>query len=242
MTVSYTNTIQEFSSQVATSADTWTTLASSPYATWDNWTQWNTSPRTVVGTETLDMGSTLLRTPLLTVSGSVVPTIEIKISTTGAFSGEETTITPTINGTHTYPSGRYYKFTATWAPDSQGTIPTVGSWLAICVREYVDEEFWDLNTATLGGTQDAREVSTTVAIVTDMRAMSETSEAYFTSGYVASSYIIDGEATYVSWVSKGTTPKIRVSDNQSTIDGIIDLTVRGLPAITQSAQGSITIK
>ena len=242
MTVSYTNTIEEFTSQVATSLDTWTTLASSPYATWANWTRWNTSPRTVVGTETLDLGTTLLRTPLLTVSGSVVPTVVIKVSTTGAFAGEETTITPTVNGTHTYPSGRYYKFTATWAPDAQGTIPIIGSWLAICTREFVDEDLFDVDTSTLSGTQDAREVSTTVAIVTDMRAMSQTTDAYFTSGYVASSYIIDGEATYVSWISKGTTPKIRVSDNASTIDSVIDLTVRGLPAITQTAEGSITIK
>jgi hypothetical protein len=168
--------------------------------------------------------------------------VVIKVSTTGTFTGEETTINPTVNGTHTYPAGRYYRFTATWAPDAEGTIPTIGSWLAICVREFVDEDLFDVNTATLGGTQDAREVSTTVAIVTDMRAMSQTTEAYFTSGYVDSSYIIDGQATYVSWISKGTAPKIRVSDNASTIDSVIDLTVRGLPAITQTAEGSITIK
>lgn len=242
MTVSYTNTIREFSSEVATSGDTWTTLASSPYATWANWNIWNTDPNSIVGTETLDLGSTLLRTPLLSVSGSVVPTVVIKVSTTGTFTGEETTVNATVNGTHTYPSGRYYKFTATWAPDAQGTIPIVGSWTASAVREFIDEEFFDLDTATLSGSIDAREIVTTVAIVTDMRGMSQTTEEYFTASYVSSGYIIDGEATYISYVSKGTTPKIRVSDNNDTIDSVIDLTVRGLPAITQTAEGSITVK
>lgn len=242
MTVAFTNSIQEFSSQVAISGDTWTTLGSSPYATWDNWTQWNTNPQTITATDTIDAGTVLLRTPLLTISSSVVPAVTIKISNTGTFTGEETTVTPTVNGTHTYPAGRFYKFDASFAVDSVGTIPTVGSFLAVTVRDFVDEEFFDVDTGTLNGSIDAREIVTTVAIVTDMRGMSQTTEEYFTSSYVSPAYIIDGEATYISFVSKGTAPKIRVSDNNETIDSVIDLTVRGLPAITKTAQGSIIIK
>ena len=239
MTLSVTNAQQERSVYTATSLDTWTTLASSPYATWANWTQWNTNPRTISATETIDEGSVLLRTPTLVYGSNVFGTVTIKISDTGLFAGEETTITPSLFVNQTYPAGRHYRVTVTLAPDSQGTIPYLAGWNWVMVRNFITEDLFDVNTASLSGTQDSRLLSTTVPIVTDMRAMSQTSEPYVTATYVASSYIVDGEATYVSYISKGTTPRIRVSDNAGTIDGIIDITVRGLPSITQNELGHI---
>lgn len=239
MTVTVTNAQQERSVYTATSQDTWATLASSPYATWANWTNWVTQPRTITATETLDLGSVLLRTPTLIFGSNVFGTVILKISDTGLFTGEETTITPALFTEVTYPAGRYYRATVTLAPDSEGTVPYLAGWNFVMIRNFIEEDLFDINTSSLSGTQDSRLLTTEVAIVTDMRAMSQTSEPYVTASYVTSSYIVDGEATYVSYISKGTNPRIRVSDNAGTIDGIIDITIRGLPAITQNELGHV---
>lgn len=93
----------------------WGDLASSPYGSWSNWNSWKVSTGLTVSVQIDDdQGSEGYRVPLINVEKIADSmTISLKISSTGTFTGEETTINFVEDTPVTYATGRYYRWTVT---------------------------------------------------------------------------------------------------------------------------------
>ena len=93
----------------------WGDLASSPYGSWSNWNSWKVSTGLTVSVQIDDdQGSIDYRVPLINIEKIAdTMTVSLKISTTGTFTGEETTINFVEDTPVTYASGRYYRWTVT---------------------------------------------------------------------------------------------------------------------------------
>lgn len=93
----------------------WGDLGSSPYGSWSNWNSWKVSTGLTVSVQIDDdQGSEGYRVPLINVEKIADSmTISLKISSTGTFTGEETTINFVEDTAVTYATGRYYRWTIT---------------------------------------------------------------------------------------------------------------------------------
>ena len=93
----------------------WGDLSSSPYGSWSNWTSWKVSTGLTVSVQIDDdKGSIDYRVPAINVNRlSDTMTVSLKISDTGTFTGEETTINFVEDTPVTYVGGRYYRWTVT---------------------------------------------------------------------------------------------------------------------------------
>ena len=93
----------------------WGDLGSSPYGSWSNWPSWKVSTGLTVSVQIDDdNGSIDYRVPVINVNRlSDTMTVSLKISDTGTFTGEETTINFVADTPVTYVGGRYYRWTVT---------------------------------------------------------------------------------------------------------------------------------
>ena len=95
-----------------TSGITWADLGSSPYGSWTNWTEYKPVPQNVIVRVDDDLGSVVIRTPTCEIEyEGAIASIQLKISSTGSFSGEETTINFVDGTEYDWVSGRYYRWT-----------------------------------------------------------------------------------------------------------------------------------
>lgn len=225
----------------------WGELGSSPYATWANWTSWTPSPDYIQIRIDDDLGSSLARTPLIQIVSLGEVTLTLKISDTGLFAGEETTISFIDDGTeYIYPSGRYYRWSVRIDTDSNLTVPYLEEPTTSYSTVEDTETFRTVDTAGLTGTIDARVVDSDIAVVTTFVATAHQGGTTYSNQLlrdrvyaVPDDYVFQENAIIVNIVSKSP-PTIRCFDlNGESIDAVVDMIVTGLPKIKQTPQGII---
>lgn len=233
----------------ARSNDDWTDLSSSPTGSWANWHIWNTNPTTVQIKILEDAGSIDARLPLLNISVQGTATYSLKISDT--VDSNLTPVSPTTinfsgSTTYSFVSGRYYEYTITATGNADTPIPVITGPQIIFERGGVEEYLYDLNTATLTGTIDARVVDSTIGVVTTLVATAQQEGVTYSSGLlqdrvyaVPDDYVFQENAIVVNTVSKSP-PTIRCFDlNGESIDAVVDVYLKGLPKITATADGIV---
>jgi hypothetical protein len=240
MAVTYTNTFTDtiVDAQVSTSTRAW-----SYYTSWSTWTIWNDSPRTITATETIDLGGSKLLQPSAGWIGANLPTsVVIKTSSTGAFAGEETTITMAGTTKQSYTAARYWKITATWATDGNGTVPWVSNWTWNLVESFLTETFRDLDTSTLAGTAASRTVDSQLMAAVDVTLTVKKSISWVDRDYaLPDSFSISTIVPVVGYVTKNPLTICLTDLYGVPVDGIVDVEIKGLTQIYQDPlTGSVT--
>lgn len=230
-----------------TSAVSWADLGSSPYTSWSNWTLWNPQPNTATVEILEDTGASAPRLPILPLQYQGTITVSLDISDSLDSAGD--LVSPTtinfVEGTEYAPvSGRYYKYTITLDTDSTTPSPYVILPTILFNDDKITDVREDIDTSTLSGTIDARQLTTTVGIITSLTATALQGGVTYSSQLlqdrvyaVPDDYTFDDNAIVINTVSKSP-PVIRCFDlNGESIDAIIDVTITGLPKIQLTEQG-----
>lgn len=226
---------------VADSTGTWDELGAGDSAgqnaiqTWDEWRAWNFTPSTTLtwASESIDFGSSSWITANITIDCSGTPSYTIYASETGAFAGEETSVTADLGDENIAAVyGRYVilYITITYVP-SEG-VPEIRSfeWSASGARTSAFQ--YDLNSADLGGTASSRQLvpPRNFSKILTMR-ITPISSDYVVDDYVAQGYFVDPVAPYPYIVDKDrTTPRIAFADGDGdAADTQFDIEYVGLP-------------
>lgn len=236
----------------ATGSVPWSDLATSPYGTWANWTSWNPVPNNIVIVLEEDTDGVSQKTPLLdcVAQGAMAITLVIgdtRHPTTGAIVAH-TTITFAANTDYDYLPGRYYQATITISPSTEYAVPEVSFAPRFNFsNDLIVENKFNVNTATLGGTIDARPVSTDIiGTVTGVIITAQEEGVTYSSGLlrdrvyaVPDDYVFQENAIVTNVVSKAPLA-IRCFDlNGESIDAVVDLQIFGLSEIRQGPEGII---
>ena len=231
---------------------TWADLGSSPFGTWSTWTTWHPAPTTIIVQIDLDQGESTLRQPLIelnyqgVVSGTLKITSDIYVDSegneSGLFEGEETTVTLREVAAG-YVAGRFYRWTLNIDTDSNLTIPLLFSANPRFNTTPIEETQDTVDTSTLGGTIEAREIDTAISVIKNIVVTAQQEGVTYSSGLlqdrvlaVPDDYVFQENAIIVNVVDKATA-KIRCFDlNGESIDAIVDIRISGFPqiALTQS--------
>lgn len=210
---------------------TWADLSSSPYATWSNWTTWHPSPKTITLVETQDFGSIDLVQPTLLWRHEGEGSITLKISDTGSFAGEETTIDLSDGTEKTYVRGRHFRWTCTLTTDSDTTVPLCKLPEAEFNREYVVEYLndYDIPSATVDS-DGFRTVTTSLGLVANVQATAIQGDPYVVDGYLIdaqdSTYARTAKTPVVTYGSiTATNTQFKIGSKSLPFDGNDLLTV-----------------
>lgn len=239
----------------ATSNQTWADLGGSNYGSWSSWTVWNTDPNSIVIQVDTDELTVAARAPLLLVEHRGVLSIQVKITSTattdsngidvGVFGGEETTIDFVDDGTaYSYAQGRFYRYTITLDTDSNLTVPFAVQPLVSFDDTELTQTLTAVNTSTLSGTIDARQLTTNIGVVKILIATAEHAGETYSTGLLQDrtysrpdDYVFQENAVIVNTVSRNP-PTLRCFDlNGESIDAVVDCYIIGLPKITQGPRG-----
>lgn len=236
----------------ATGTVPWSDLATSPYGSWANWTSWNPVPNDIIVELEEDTFGVSQKTPLLgcVAQGAMAITLVIgdtRHPTTGAIVAH-TTITFAANTDYDYLAGRYYKATITVSGNTEYAVPEISYAPRFdFVNDLIVENKFNINTATLGGTIDARPVSTDlIGTVTGVIITAQEEGVTYSSGQlrdrqyaVPDDYVFQENAIVTNVVSKAPLT-IRCFDlNGESIDAVVDLQIYGLSEIRQGPEGII---
>lgn len=236
----------------ATGTVPWSNLATSPYGSWANWTSWNPVPNNIIVELEEDTFGVSQKTPLLgcVAQGAMAITLVIgdtRHPTTGAIVAH-TTITFAANTDYDYLAGRYYKATITVSGDANYAVPEISYAPRFdFVNDLIVENKFNINTATLGGTIDARPVSTDlIGTVTGVIITAQEEGVTYSSGLlqdrvyaVPDDYVFQENAIVTNVVSKAPLT-IRCFDlNGESIDAVVDIQIYGLSEIRQGPEGII---
>ena len=122
VTQGYQNAVDQY---LGGSGITWADLGSSPYGSWTNWTEYKPVPQNVIVQVDDDLETIAVRTPTCEIDyEGALTSIQLKISSTGSFSGEETTINFTDGVAVDWEGGRYYRWTIEVEADGE-TLPLI---------------------------------------------------------------------------------------------------------------------
>lgn len=225
----------------------WSDLATSPYATWANWTAWDggspTLPLTYV-TDSLDFGRVDDLNVALELEYSGTLTLVVQHSEDNS---TFTDITVSASSTVAGFRARFVRFSLSLA----GSEARVDKILATLSNE-TQQEIFQVSTSNLEGSSTAREVklqknySKVVALTANAQASGE----YVATDYVATGYTEAGEALFVSVQNIDATdsagalaPTIAVFDAAgNTESGTVFVNVVGLPQMVSDDKKQITIQ
>ena len=227
----YTNTYG------ANNNDDWTDLGSSPYQTWSNWLQWNSSPTSLQIRLDDDMGSSAVRLPLLTISAVGNLAITLKVSATGVFAGEETTYTVTTTP-QAVIGGRYYRWTVTVTQDSSALMPQITNFLTEYLSIYETVELSKVDTSTLSGSISGRVVSHNLGTVFNVQLTTHEDTAWVDRYYSLPDSFSVSEIGPVASVTSTSPLTIVLKDMFGVpVNGYVDISIVGVPKIFLTATG-----
>ena len=248
MTITLTNAVNTNNNRiVATGTLTWTTLGTTVSGDWSNWTRWNYSPNNITVKVQEDAGSIANRLPLisLTYDGELAVTLKIANTVDSTNTLVSPTITTLTANTEFSPvKGRYYEYTLTISTDSNLTVPQ----LQTPSINFSDDRITDLqeevSTSTLGGTIDARPLTTSIGSVTGIFVTAREAGTTYSSGLlrdrvyaIPDDYVFQENSIQVNIVSKSN-KTIRCFDlNGESIDAVVDVLIQGLPKIALGPTG-----
>lgn len=220
------------SSWIAPNTDDWADVT-----TWSTWTSWNTNPGNLVLRLDDDLATTDVRCPQLEIAYQGSLSVSLKISTTGAFAGEETTYSFTLGTPVSVIAGRYYRWTVTVAP-SGTTVPEITQINADYDQIFTTEVYRSVSTSGLAGSISARTVPLTMGTV---YAVELTTHGDFT--WVDRAYVLPDAwsettvAPLASIISKSPLTICLRDDFGVAVDGTVDIVAVGIPKILLTSTG-----
>ena len=248
MSITLTNAVNTNNNRiVATGTLTWTTLGTTVSGDWSNWTRWNYSPNNITVKVQEDAGSIATRLPLISLIYDGELSVTLKIANT--VDSTNTLVSPTIttltaNTEFSPVKGRYYEYTLTISTDSAFTVPQ----LQTPSINFSDDRITDLqeevSTSTLGGTIDARPLTTSIGSVTGIFVTAREAGTTYSTGLlrdrvyaIPDDYVFQENSIQVNIVSKSN-KTIRCFDlNGESIDAVVDVLIQGLPKIALGPTG-----
>lgn len=187
-----------------TSTLDWDTLT---IRTWDDWQDWgatelfiNDNPlgsyNDIVIQIDDDLDDSRFRRPGCNFSTNGSATVSLKVSETGSFTGEETTINFVFETPVGFPKGRYYRWTITITSDSDTTIPTISVPNTVYDKTQRIEYFSDLELSTLSIDSEGDYIVDTTSIGTVTHVQGTALQG---TDYVVTDYIVTPteQATYL---------------------------------------------
>lgn len=160
----------------------WGDLGSAPYTTWSSWNSWKVTTGAQIQVQYLDdQGSIASRIPnlrILDFHGDL--TVELDISDTGTFTGEETNIAFVVDTENTFVSGRYYRWTITVDANSDYTVPILFDYYTFYTTNLYVETLEDVD--VLGSTTTT--LSTNLGLVRNIQATALRGDPYVEDGYI----------------------------------------------------------
>jgi len=181
-----------------TSTLEWGDLSGTTWADWNYWFgqgQVLDSDLTEIGAlETAivvvddDLDTSVFRKPKCRFESNADVAVQLKISDTGSFGGEETTISFVTGTPVSYPKGRYYRwtFTLTDTSGAESLVPFVTGVGTSYDTQYTQEFFNDLSLAGLSQDSEGhREVPlTTIGLVTNVQGTALQGFDYVVEDYI----------------------------------------------------------
>jgi len=225
---------------IGTNTATWDDIGAGDSAgenaiqSWDEWRSWIAQP-----TDTLTWQSQLMDMSIsdyyvftLTIDCAGTPSYTIYGSTTGNFTGEETSVTIDPGDDDVAAvQGRYFivHISVAYVP-SEGP-PEIRSFDWSGTSRRVTAYQFDLNSADLSGPQTARQLDPPRNFGKILTMRITPISSYVTDDYVVSGYVEHPVAPYAYIVSKDrTTPELAFADNDgNTADSQFDIEYVGLP-------------
>lgn len=216
----------------------WSTLT-----TWDGFTSWYVNPTypIVWYVPMQDQLDVLTYNMKIVTQTQGTVTYQVSTSATGAFAGEETSVTINPNDENvTAFSGKY--FTVAVQVSRGLGLTTLDSVTVTTTNAQITETLTNLDTSTLGGSITARPVprvrkyGAITAITVDTRQVTAYNVDMYVSNYATSTTVIPRV------VSKDrTTPTIALLGiDGSNKDGTVDVTIAGLPEQYRSGNNLLT--
>lgn len=160
---------------------TWADLTT--WAAYDNW--YSTSGTQVEIQLDDDLGSvkTVIPTVNLVVEGTL--TLSVKISDTGSFSGEETTINFVEDTAESYVPGRYFRWSITVDADSTYAVPAIRVYQTNYNSvAYTEELHNDLNIYGSEDSENINDITTELGYVLNIQATANQGGLYVVDGYI----------------------------------------------------------
>jgi hypothetical protein len=215
------------------SANAWST-----YTNWSTWLNWTQNSADLIVQVNDDLDTVAVRVPQLNLVAQGTQTITLKVSNTGAFAGEETTIAFTYDGTAvSIPAGRYYRWTVTVSLLNNQT-PVIQQIESNYSTVYTTQELIAVDTSTLSGSVAARTVPTTVGTVYSAIITTTKNTAYVDRAYsVPDTFSVSTIAPVAGIVSKSPL-QIYLQDHYGVpVDGIVDIIVTGAAKVYHTVDG-----
>ena len=248
MTITLTNAVNTNNNRiVATGNLTWTTLGTTVSGDWSNWTRWNYSPNNITVKVQEDAGSIATRLPLISLIYDGELTVTLKIANT--VDSTNTLVSPTIttltaNTEFSPVKGRYYEYTLAISTDSNLTVPQLQTPSITFSDDRITDLQEEVSTSTLGGTIDARPLTTSIGSVTGIFVTAREAGTTYSTGLlrdrvyaIPDDYVFQENSIQVNIVSKSN-KTIRCFDlNGESIDAVVDVLIQGLPKIALGPTG-----
>jgi hypothetical protein len=215
------------------SANAWST-----YTNWSTWLNWTQNSADLIVQVDDDLGTVAVRVPQLNLVVQGTQTITLKVSNTGSFAGEETTIAFTYDGSAvSIPAGRYYRWTVTVSLLNNQT-PVIQQIESNYSTVYSTQELIAVDTSTLSGSVAARTVPTTVGTVYSAIITTTRNTAYVDRAYsVPDTFSVSTIAPVAGIVSKSPL-QIYLQDHYGVpVDGIVDIIVTGAAKVYHTQDG-----
>lgn len=226
---------------------TWADLATSPFASWSNWTTWHPDPVDIEVQIDDDLGSIELRQPTLTLGKQGDLGIVLKISDTGTFTGEETTVDLSDGTAKDFVGGQHYRFIITVGTTVDVALPSVAQ---IDVNYTTDNIVEELKNAvdvpsTPTDSSGYTLVDNNLGLIQNVQATALQGDPYVVADYFETAAQAGESQPYIQQqlggvaVIESKSPlAVKVVDyNGDPWDGTVDLVLRGVPKIQQTDFG-----
>jgi len=166
---------------VATDQNDWTTRTN-----WSTWTSWATNPNDLTVQIDIDSGVNSVKTPLITPFIEGDATVELKLSQTGAFTGEETTINFAVGTVYNYTKAKFYRWTFVITDNATYSLPILLGFRNAFESASLEEYFNDLDLSGLAEDSEGRKIvpTTLVSSVNHVQGTAHQGEAYILEDYV----------------------------------------------------------
>lgn len=159
----------------------WGDLGSAPYASWSNWNSWRITTGSSVSVQLDDdLGSVDYRMPYIEILQQGDVAVTLKISSTGAFTGEETTINFAFETPVTFVNGRYYRWTITVTANSEFDQPLLLDYRTIYETDLYLETLEDVDVFASSTTS----LTTNLGLIRNIQATALRGDPYVLDGYI----------------------------------------------------------
>jgi hypothetical protein len=212
------------------------------HTNWSTWSRWNDNPGSVVIRLDDAFTTSDLRTPTLNLNYYGTLSLVLKTSTTGTFTGEETTYTLSSTAV-SIAQARYYRWTITLT--ASGTVLPI---LVFASTEYSQSfetvQFKDIDLSTLSGSTTAgRVVTHSFGVVHSVQVTAQQETTWVDRAYALPDSFTDPVkvAPIPSIVNKSPLTILLRDDFGVPVNGIVDISITGSASVYLTDTGVIKL-